>query len=114
MSLGIDPFVASLLFSVGLAPHASRLRAAAELPVAVPPALPFVSVVVALYREKSEDIEMTLRSLTHQTYPRDKFEVLLVVEADDGSVKEHAARGVDALRASGISSGIVISDGARP
>src|SRR5262245_25422662 len=114
MSLGIDPFVASLLFSAGLAPHASRLRAPVEVPAAVPEVLPFVSVIVALYREKPEDIEMTLRSLADQSYAKDRFEVLLVVEADDNSVKEHAGTGVDALRALGISSTIVVSDGVRP
>jgi len=114
MSLGVDPFVASLLFSAGLAPHASRLRAPVEEPAAVPEVLPFVSVIVALYREKPEDIEMTLRSLADQSYAKDRFEVLLVVEADDNSVKEHAGTGVNALRGLGISSKIVVSDGVRP
>ncbi len=114
MSLGIDPFVASLLFSAGLAPHASRLRAPVESPRVLPAVLPFVSVIVAFYREKPEDIEMTLRSLSHQSYPKDKFEILLVIEADDDSVQQHAAAGMDRLRASGISSRIVVSDGVRP
>ena len=43
MSLGIDPFAASLLFSAGLTPHASRLRTSAESPNMMPSDMPFLS-----------------------------------------------------------------------
>jgi cellulose synthase/poly-beta-1,6-N-acetylglucosamine synthase-like glycosyltransferase len=113
VSLGIDPFVASLLFSVGLVPHASKVKAKAETPTLSPAVMPFVTVVVALYREKLVDIEMTLLSLLGQTYPREKYEVLIVVEADDANVRPHAETGVQMLRQAGISAKTVVSHGAR-
>jgi cellulose synthase/poly-beta-1,6-N-acetylglucosamine synthase-like glycosyltransferase len=112
MSLGIDPVVASLLFSLGLIPHASKLRAGAESS-STSPVMPFLTVIVALYREKWEDIEMTLLSLSRQTYPREKYEVLLVVEADDSKVRSYAQVGISRLTEAGICARVVVNDGTR-
>lgn len=113
MSLGIDPVVAGLLFSLGLVPHAARLRANPELAKGSRLAVPLVTVIVALYREKWIDIEMTVGSLTRQTYPKDRFEVLLVVEADDWTVLSHAERGIRRLQDSGICAKLVVNNKTR-
>lgn len=113
MSIGFDPVVSSVLFSAGLVPHAVRPKAVLESPSGTPPHPPFVTVIVALYREKWDDIEMTLDSLAHQTYGRDRFEVLLVVEARDTDIRPHADAGVRKLRAAGIDCSLVVSDGGR-
>ena len=63
MSIGFDPVVSSLLFSAGLIPHTFRPVKQLELPDGTSADVPFVSVIVALYREKWEDIEMTLDSI---------------------------------------------------
>jgi len=117
MSIGFDPVVSSFLFSASLIPHAARPKAALESPSdcqgdsRIEP--PFVTVIVALYREKWDDIQMTIDSLLRQTQPRDRFEVLLAVEARDASIHPLAEAGVRQLQASGIGSRVVVSDGGR-
>ncbi len=113
MSLGIDPFVTSLLFSAGLLPHATTTAARRELASQPPADFPYVSVIVALHREKWVDVEMTTLSLLNQSYPKSKYEVLLVVEADDSDVRAFAAIAVNRLQAAGISAQTVVSDGRR-
>ena len=68
MSIGFDPIVSSALFSAALIPHAARPHAALELPSGAVDGAPFVTVIVALYRENWEDVAMTVESLTRQTY----------------------------------------------
>src|SRR5947207_12928736 len=113
MSLGIDPFLASLLFSAGLVPHAAKVRAIHESPSLPPAVFPFVTVIVALHREKWDDIDMTVQSLSRQTYPKDRYEILLVVEADDPDVRSFAETAINQPRVAGISARVVISDGKR-
>ena len=62
MSIGFDPVVSSLMFSAALVPHAAQPKARRELPSTVPADPPFVSVIVALYRETWDDIDMTIES----------------------------------------------------
>src|SRR5437762_1469240 len=113
MSLGIDPFLASLLFSAGLVPHAAKVRAKHESPSLRPAVFPFVTVIVALHRERWEDIDMTVQSLSRQTYPKDRYEILLVVEVDDPEVRSFAETAVHHLQEAGSSAKVVISDGMR-
>jgi cellulose synthase/poly-beta-1,6-N-acetylglucosamine synthase-like glycosyltransferase len=113
MSIGFDPIIPSLLFSANLIPHAARPKAELEIPTVEPLIMPFVTVIVALYREKREDIEMTVQSLLCQTYPKDKFEVLLAVEARDSDIRTHVAAAIEEFRCAGISSSLVISDGGK-
>ena len=114
MSVGFDPFVSSFLFTAGLIPHAARPHADLELP-ARPATIesPSVTVIVALYREKWDDIEMTIDSLIRQTYGRDRFDVLLVVEARDLEIRPHAEAGRRKLEAAGITCAIITSDGGK-
>jgi cellulose synthase/poly-beta-1,6-N-acetylglucosamine synthase-like glycosyltransferase len=112
MSIGFDPVVSSFLFSASLIPHAARPKARLESPGQTPADPPFVTVIVALYRERWEDIEMTLESLLRQTY-RDHFEVLFAVEAHDAPLHPLAEAAVRTLRAAGISSTLVMSHGGR-
>src|SRR5215510_6865725 len=111
MSIGFDPIVSSFLFSASLIPHAARPKRDLEMPTIVQPVLPFVSVIVALYREKWSDIEMTLQSLVRQTYPKDKFEVLIAIEARDRQIQPHAQAAAEELREAGLAARIIISDG---
>ena len=54
MSIGFDPIIPSFLFSASLIPHAVRPKTNLEVSRKVPAVLPFVSVIVALYREKAK------------------------------------------------------------
>src|SRR5690349_18320558 len=102
MSIGFDPIISSILFSAGLIPHTFKPVKQLELPENTQPDVPFVSVIVALYREKREDIEMTLESLLRQTHPRNRFEVLLAVEAHDRDIRPLAEEGRQNPLAAGI------------
>jgi cellulose synthase/poly-beta-1,6-N-acetylglucosamine synthase-like glycosyltransferase len=113
MSIGLDPIVSSVLFSASLVPHAARPRARLELPKDEVKGRPFVTVIVALYRERWDDVEMTIASLIRQTYGLEHFEVLLAIEARDPDMRPCAEMGIRCLRAAGISSDIVVSDGGR-
>ena len=113
MSIGFDPLVSPLLFAAGLVPHTAKPQVELELPTVTPAVMPFLTVIVALYREKWDDIEMTLASLVRQSYPKDRFEILIVVEAHDRQVRQYAQIGLDQLRSAGIRCRTVISDGGR-
>src|SRR6188474_596675 len=113
MSIGFDPLISSFLFSAGLIPHAAPPKADLELPAGHVANPPFVTVVLALYREKWEDIEMTVESLVRQTYPRDRCEVSIAIEARDPDIRPDAERAVRRLQAAGFTSQVVVSDGGR-
>lgn len=113
MSIGFDPVVSSVLFTTALVPHAARPKAHLELPTETPDTPPFVTVIVALYRERWSDIEMTIDSLVRQTYPRDRFEVLLAIEARDPDIAPSAAYGLQRLQQAGIDAAVVTSDGGK-
>src|SRR5437016_2012983 len=57
MSIGFDPVVSSFLFSASLIPHAARPQMELEMPSRSSTDVPFVTVIVALYREKCDDID---------------------------------------------------------
>src|SRR5438552_18465312 len=101
MSIGFDPVVSSFLFSASLIPHAARPHMELEMPSRSSADVPFVTVIVALYRAKREHIEMTLESLMRQTHPKHRFEVLLVVEADDVGIPSSARAGSQKLHDAG-------------
>src|SRR5262245_1314976 len=107
MSIGFDPVVGSVLFSAALIPHAAPPKRELELPATTPLSPPFVTVIVALYKEKWEDVDMTLDSLLAQTYARDRFEVLLAIEAHDEDMHPRAHKAWRKLREGGIESSIV-------
>jgi cellulose synthase/poly-beta-1,6-N-acetylglucosamine synthase-like glycosyltransferase len=113
MSIGFDPIVSSFLFSASLIPHAARPKASLELPGDPSPKFPLVSVIVALYQEKREDVEMTVQSLLRQSYPKDKFEVLLAIEARDTPIRPGAEAAIQRLHEAGIEGRIIVSDGGR-
>jgi len=113
VSIGFDPLVGSVLFTAGLVPHASRPKSELECPAREHAFKPFVTVIVALCREKWEDIEITLSSLIQQTYPKDRFEVLIVVEAFDQPILPLARTGLRMLADAGVDSDVVVSDGGK-
>src|SRR6516165_6938572 len=97
MSLGLDPIVSSLFYSLSLVPHLKRPARGA------PPSnreltLPYVSVLVTFCEETRADIEMTVSSFLAQTYPPNRFEVLMAIEPDDVPVARYAAESVSRLR----------------
>jgi cellulose synthase/poly-beta-1,6-N-acetylglucosamine synthase-like glycosyltransferase len=111
MSIGFDPVISSFLFSAGLIPHAAPPQAALELPAGHVANPPFVTVIVALYREKWDDIEMTVESLVRQSYRRDRCEVLIAIEERDPGIRPDADRAVRRLEAAGFESRVVVSKG---
>src|SRR5690349_16002535 len=113
MSLGVDPLISNLVFSLNLIPHLSPVRVESEQKNSLPQ-YPLVSVILALYRENSEDILTTVHSLAQQSYPKDRLEVLIVVESGDVPTIE-AVNGdaAPALRAAGLEVSVITADGAR-
>lgn len=73
--------IGALITSLGHAPEAGRRRDAHPVPP-MPGPWPTISIIVALYRE--EDIAPRLvQRLGRLDYPRDRLEIVLVVEDDD-------------------------------
>src|SRR6202040_821287 len=71
MSLGLDPIVSSLFYSLSLVPHLKRPARGAPSGNRELTVLPYVSVLVTFCQETRADIEMTVSSLLAQTYPPD-------------------------------------------
>ena len=111
MSLGLDPIVSSVLYSLSLVPHLKRPARSAPPSNREITVLPYVSVLVTFCQETRADIEMTVSSFLAQTYPPDRFEVLIAIEPDDAPVTCYAAESVSRLREAGIAGKIVVSDG---
>jgi cellulose synthase/poly-beta-1,6-N-acetylglucosamine synthase-like glycosyltransferase len=111
MSLGLDPIVSSLFYSLGLIPHLKRPARGTPSSNRESTVLPYVSVLVTFCQETRADIEMTVSSFLAQTYPADRFEVLMAIEPDDEPVARYAAESVSRMREAGIAGRIVVSDG---
>src|SRR5215831_11421939 len=113
MSLGVDPLISNLVFSLNLIPHLSPVQTESE-PGGSLPQYPLVSVILALYRENSEDILTTVHSLAKQSYPKDCLQVLIVVECDDITTIAAVNRAaVPALAAAGLEPSVITTNGAR-
>jgi cellulose synthase/poly-beta-1,6-N-acetylglucosamine synthase-like glycosyltransferase len=113
MSLGIDPVVSNILFTLSLIPHGCGIAKATptEAPPADPAELPFLSVIVALYKEGVEDIDATFLSLLHQSYPKRRYEVIAAVEPDDEITRENLRPWRRRLARAELSHQVVCSDG---
>jgi cellulose synthase/poly-beta-1,6-N-acetylglucosamine synthase-like glycosyltransferase len=111
MSLGLDPIFSSLFYSLSLIPHLKRPTKGAPTSNREVTDLPYVSVLVTFCQETRVDIEMTVSSFLSQTYPPDKFEVLMAIEPDDEPVARYAAESAGRLREAGIAGRVVVSDG---
>ena len=110
MSLAIDPIISNLFFSLSLIPHMTS----PQIPVVIKTTItqkPYVSVLITLYKEYMEDINMTITSLIAQTYPKENFEVIMIVEQDDETTKRHVYDCHKNLQRIGISSKVIQSDG---
>src|SRR5215831_1573905 len=113
MSLGVDPLISNLVFSLNLIPHLSPVRAEGAQKGSLTQ-FPLVSIILALYRENSEDILTTVHSLAKQSYPKDRLQVLIVVERDDLATIEAVNRAaVPVLAAAGLETSVITTDGAR-
>src|SRR5215471_4246537 len=113
MSLGVDPLISNLVFSLNLIPHLSSVRTEREQKGPFTQ-YPLVSVILALYRENSEDILTTVQSLAKQSYAKDRLQVLIVVERDDLATIEAVDRvAVPVLAAAGLETSVITTDGAR-
>jgi cellulose synthase/poly-beta-1,6-N-acetylglucosamine synthase-like glycosyltransferase len=94
MSLGIDPIVSNLFFTLSLIPHLSKPMAG-QVYEGMRQDLPCISVLIPLFREKQGDIEITLASLKSQTFPRRKLEVILIVEPEDNETSGSLGTSID-------------------
>src|SRR6516225_9296754 len=113
MSLGVDPLISNLVFSLNLIPHLSSVQMENEQRDSLPQ-FPLVSVILALYRERSEDILTTVYSLAKQSYAKDRLQVLIVVEGDDIATIEAVDRvAVPVLAAPGLKTSVITTDAAR-
>jgi cellulose synthase/poly-beta-1,6-N-acetylglucosamine synthase-like glycosyltransferase len=113
MSLGVDPLISNLVFSLNLIPHLSSVQPESTPETALTQ-YPLVTIILALYRENSEDILTTVHSLANQSYPKDHLQVLIVVECDDIATIEAVNRAaVPALAAAGLEPSVITTDGAR-
>jgi glycosyltransferase XagB len=113
MSLGVDPIVSNLFFSLNLVPHLASVQDGSGSPYTLEQ-YPLVSVIFAAYRESKEDIFTTTKSLVGQTYPRDRLQILIVVESDDTSTREavkHVAMRM--LAEGGFDATLIVTDGTR-
>lgn len=70
-----------------------------------------VSVIVPYYRENKIDIDITMGSLNHQTYPPGRYEIFAVVEADDLESKAAASWWISRFASAGVRAELVTSDG---
>ena len=113
MSLGVDPLISNLVFSLNLIPHLSSVQTESEQKDSLPQ-YPLVSVILALYRENSEDILTTVDSVAKQSYPKDRLQILIVVERDDSATIEAVNRAaVPALAEAGLEPSVITTDGSR-
>ena len=114
MSLAVDPLISNILFTLNLLPHFARLRPSG------PPSLPqtgstwpFVTIIVALYKERLEDIGITVCSLVDQTYPKNRHEVLFCLEPDDVDTTAALRPCLDRLLQAGVAASLLYTDGTR-
>jgi cellulose synthase/poly-beta-1,6-N-acetylglucosamine synthase-like glycosyltransferase len=113
MSLGVDPIVSNLFFSFNLIPHLASIQGESGSRCA-PAQYPPVSVIFAAYRESSDDILTTIKSIASQTYPRDRLQILIVVEVDDISTRDAVTTvALPGLAEAGLDATVVLTDGTR-
>jgi cellulose synthase/poly-beta-1,6-N-acetylglucosamine synthase-like glycosyltransferase len=110
MSLAIDPMISNIFFTLSLLPHLNK-TSTGQIYAGVREDLPCVSVLVPLFKENREDIEITLASLRGQTFPKSKLEAILIVEPEDSQTSMLAEAGAQQLEAVGIRSKVVYSKG---
>lgn len=87
-------FVLLFLLCIGLrllAAAAALGAVNARQPMALPAQLPLVSVLLPLYREAAQ-LPALLDALAAQTYPADRLDILILLEADDLETQAAAAR----------------------
>lgn len=75
--------------------------------------LPRVSILLPLYMERPESIMRTIMSISRQRYPRDLFDVWLIVEEGDVDTIAGARSALEYLAKSGIRSHLYIVRGRR-
>ncbi len=115
MAIGIDPILGNIFFTLSSLFHLRRPSTSApyEKPTEKmsAEALPKISVLIPLYREPNSVISSLTQSLIRQTYPRQKLEIIFVVEPDDPETVGYAKQSSLMLQGNGIVSKVVITDG---
>lgn len=112
MSLGVDPIISNLIFTLGLLPHTFPNPASKHLPKPQKPlCLPFVSVVVPFRNEPADEIALTMTSLLEQSYPHDRYELLFVLEPEDLAGARIVSRWLGEFSKQSVCARIVMSDG---
>lgn len=112
MSLGIDPIVSNIFFTLSLVPHLAPTAPPTRTSYAnAGAAVPFVSVIVAFYQEPAADMDLTVVSLIHQSYPAERHEILFALEPDDLPVIRRVSQWLKMFHRLGVAARIVLSDG---
>lgn len=73
---------------------------------------PSISIFLPLYQERKDSIEKTVKSILNQNYPRDKLEVLFILEPDDRGTEVVVEEFIKLLRDRDIVAKKVFTDGA--
>jgi len=110
MSLSIDPIVSNALFTLSLIPHL-RKPIIGQTYEGIKQELPCISILLPLFKEKQEDIEITLTSIKNQSLSRQKIEVVLIVEPEDSKTRMYVHEAVKSLKMLEIKCKVVTSDG---
>ncbi len=111
MSFGLDPVISNVFFTMSLIPNLGKVKKPLIAHTPAAGTLPLVSVLITFCKEKKEDIDMTVSSLIRQTYPKDKMEVLMMVEPDDIKVQLYVRESIAEFDRAGIFSRMILSDG---
>jgi len=115
MTIALDPILCNVLFTMNLLIHIRRPASSPpwKKPVNDMPRekLPLVSVLLPMAKERRESIFVTVNCLAAQTYPKDKMEVLFVVEPDDSESRSFVEEAAEFLRGKGANSRILVTDG---
>jgi cellulose synthase/poly-beta-1,6-N-acetylglucosamine synthase-like glycosyltransferase len=113
MAIAIDPIFSNILFTINFIVHRKSSNFMYKKPSQRLPGdkLPIVSILLPFFNERIDSILATIKSITSQTYPKDKLEIIFIVESDDGRTRDYVEKVGELLKIDGLSSRIVISDG---
>ncbi|HDI02365.1 MAG TPA: hypothetical protein ENF93_01830, partial [Ignisphaera sp.] len=75
--------------------------------------MPRVAILLPLYRERYEDIELVFKSIAMQIYPRDRIMVVIALEKDDNETLYFVEKLKDIVINQGIDLAIVVNEDRR-
>jgi len=115
MTIALDPVLCNVVYTINLVMHLRRPRSSPpwqrpfnDLPK---DKFPCVSVLLPLVHEREDSILATVRCLVSQTYPKERLEVLFVLEPDDEETVKNVGEALRLLRERGVEARILFTDG---